>query len=42
MKEQTIYRSAEGKMKTLTLYDEFISRLGIEHEDIYVEIGIII
>ena len=37
MKEQTIYRSAEGKAKILTLHDEFISRLGIEHEDIYVE-----
>lgn len=41
MKEQTIYRSAEGKTKTLTLYDEFISRLGIENEDFYVEKGII-
>ena len=37
MNEQTKYRSAEGKAKILTLYDEFISRLGIEHEDIYVE-----
>ncbi len=37
MNEQTKYRSAEGKVKILTLYNEFISRLGIEHEDIYVE-----
>ncbi|NVM34434.1 MAG: alpha/beta fold hydrolase [Candidatus Lokiarchaeota archaeon] len=37
MKEKTIYRSAEGKTKILTLYDEIISRLGIEHEDIYLE-----
>ena len=38
MNEQTKCRIAEGKSKILTLYDEFISRLGIEHEDIYVEI----
>ena len=37
MKEQTIYRSVEGKTKIFALYDEFISRLGIEHDDLYVE-----
>lgn len=37
MKEQVICRSAEGKAKILTLHDEFIFQLEIEHEDIYVE-----
>ncbi len=41
MKEQTIYLSAEGKAKILTLYDQFISRLRITHKAIYVENGFI-
>ena len=37
MIEKTIYRSAEGKAKIIALYDDFITQLGIEHEDINVE-----
>jgi len=37
MKEKTIYRSAEGKAKVIALYDDFLSRLGVEYEEINVE-----
>ena len=37
MSEKTIYRSTEGKAKIIALYDDFITQLGIEHEDINVE-----
>lgn len=37
MKEKTIYRNVEGKVKILTLYFDFKFRLGTKLEEIYVE-----
>ena len=37
MKEYTIYRSPEGKAKILTFYDEQLSKLNFDYEDLIIE-----
>jgi len=37
LKDDTIYRSAEGKAKIIALYDKFLSRFDIQHEEVNIE-----
>ena len=37
MKEVTIYRSPEGKVKILAFYDKLLSQLGFDYEDVTIE-----